>query len=217
MLSYEGETGGVVGPGGGRGAAPLPLLGLPQIAAVSASPFSQRAHDGVGDVGGGIGGLGVGARSGQGDGSTQAGLPGRRRAVHSHSSSRPLPSPLLLLLLLVPVARSLLQDSLHVAPEAALWAVVAAGEEFGDLEGRVGLPLTAPLNGLQFAANAVHGVVTAGGLGCVDVHAAGCRAAGPASWLETAKSGRAQKNQGLHPFNNSLVSGRSNETSKKYI
>lgn len=189
MLSYEGETGGVVGPGGGRGAAPLPLLGLPQIAAVSASPFSQRAHDGVGDIGGGIGGLGVGARSGQGGGSTQAGLPGRHRALHPHSFSRPLPSPLLLL---VSVASSLLQDSLHVAPEAALRAVVAAGEEFGDLEGRVGLPLTAPLNGLQFAANAVHGVVTAGGLGRVDVHAAGCRAAGPASWLETAKSGRAQ-------------------------
>lgn len=197
MLSYEGETGGVVGPGGGRGAAPLPLLGLPQIAAVSASPFSQRAHDGVGDVGGGIGSLGVGARSGQGDGSIQAGLPGRRRALHAHSSSRPLPSPLPLLL--VSVGRSLLQDSLHVAPEAALRAVVAAGEKFGDLEGRVGLPLTAPLNGLQFAANTVHGVVTAGGLGRVDVHAAGCRAAGPASWLETAKSGRAQKKL-ISPF-----------------
>lgn len=44
-------------------------------------------------------------------------------------------------------------------PEAALGAVVAAGRQFGDLERRVGFAVTAPLNGLQFATDAVHGVV----------------------------------------------------------
>lgn len=69
-------------------------------------------------------------------------------------------------------------------PEATLRAVVAAGRELGDLEGRVGLAVTTPLNGLQLATDAVHGVVTTTGLRGVVVHAAGGGDAVLASWLE---------------------------------
>lgn len=184
---------------------------MPQIAPVCASPFPQRAHDGVGDVSwcGGIGRLG--ARRGQGNGRTQAGLLGSRRALHPLSSSR-LPHALSGSLPLVSAVRSLLHDSLHVVPESTLWAVIAAGGEFGYLERRVGLPLTAPLNGLQFAANAVHGVVPTGGLGRAAVHAAGCKAA------VQGKSAKTQeKYQGLNNKcnNNSLLSGRQNENISK--
>lgn len=199
LLCYQREAARVSGQRGGRRAAPLPHLRLSQVAPVRASPLSQRAHDGVGDVSQrrGMGGLG--------NGGLRAGLPGSRRARHWPLSRLPQA-------LSGPLPRFLLQDGLHVVPEATLGAVVAAGGEFGDLERRVGLPLTAPLNGLQLAANAVHGVVTTGRLGRAEVHAAGCRAAVPASWADTAKSA---KISGFYDtFNNSLLYGRQEETSK---
>lgn len=166
----EGETGGAFGLSGGCGAVALPRPGLLPVAPVGTSPLSQRAHDGVGDVGW-CGG--VGARRDRG---TMVGLLGGSRALLSHSSHRllqalagPLP--------LAPAAPSLLQDSFHVVPESTLGAVVAAGGEFGDLEGRVGRPLTAPLDGLQLATDAVDGVVTAVGRGRAAVHPAGGTAA----------------------------------------
>lgn len=54
------------------------------------------------------------------------------------------------------------QDGLQVAPEAALGAIVAAGRQLGDLEGAIGLSVTAPLVGQKFAADAVHRVVASG-------------------------------------------------------
>lgn len=174
LPSWESETGGVFGLSGGCGAVALPHLGLLPIAP---SPFSQRAHDGVGD----IGWRGrVGARRDRG---TRVGLLGGSRALLSHSSYRllqALPAPLPL----ASAAPSILQDRFHVVPESTLGAVVTAGGEFGDLERRVGRPLTAPLDGLQFATDAVHGVVTPVGLGRAVVHPAGGRAAVKATWSE---------------------------------
>lgn len=183
---WEGETGGVFGLGGGCGAVPLPHLGLLHVAPVGTSPLSQRAHDGVGDI---SWRGGVGARR---DGATRVGL----LALLSHSSYRllqALPAPLPL----ASAAASLLQDSFHVVPESTLGAVVTAGGEFGDLERRVGRPLTAPLDGLQFTADAVHGVVAPVGLGRAVVHPAGGRAAVKATWSEGAKSGKTPKNWGF--------------------
>lgn len=184
--SCEGEIGGVFGLRGGRGAVPLPRLRLSGVAPVGAFPFSQRAHDGVGDVSrrGGVGG--------QRDGGTQDGLLDGSRALHSHPSARLLRA-LLATLPLASVAPSLLQDGFHVVPESTLRAVVTAGGEFGYLERRVGLPLTTPLDGLQFATNAVHGVVAPVRLGRAVIHPAGGGAAGTASWSEKAKSRKTQK------------------------
>lgn len=75
-----------------------------------------------------------------------------------------------------------LQDGFQVVPEAALRAVVAARGELGNLEGGIGFPVTAPLDGLQFAADAVHGVVTTRRLRREIIHAD--EAAVLASWLE---------------------------------
>lgn len=187
VSSREGEIGGVFGLRRGRGAVPLPHLRLSRVAPVGASPFSQRAHDGVGDVSrrGGVGG--------QRDRGTQVGLLGGGRALHSQSSARLLRA-VPATLPLVSVAPSLLQDGFHVVPESTLRAVVTAGGEFGYLERRVGLPLTTPLDGLQFATNAVHGVVAPVWLGRAVVHpAGGGGAAGTASWSEKAKSRKTQK------------------------
>lgn len=187
LPSWERETGGVFGLSGGCGAVPLPHLGLLPIAPVGTSPFSQRAHDGVGDISWG-GGVGAGRDRG-----TQVGLLGGSRALLSHSSYRllqALPAPLPL----ASAEPSLLQDSFHVVPQSTLGAVVTAGGEFGDLERRVGRLLTAPLDGLQFATDAVHGVVTAVGLGRAVVHPAGGRAAVKVTWSERAKSGKTPKN-----------------------
>lgn len=187
LPSWGREAGGVFGLSGGCGAVPLPHLGRPHVAPVGSSPFSQRAHDGVGGI---SWRGGAGARRDRG---SQVGLLGGSRALLSHSSQRllqALPAPLPL----ASAAPSLLQDSFHVVPESTLGAVVTAGGELGDLERRVGRPLTAPLDGLQLATDAVHGVVTAVGLGRAAVHPAGGRAAVKATCSERAKSGKTQKN-----------------------
>lgn len=82
-------------------------------------------------------------------------------------------------------------------PEATLRAVVVAGGEFGNLERRIGLSVTAPLDGLQFAADAVHGVVAAIGLRRVAVHAADGRAAVLASWLEERLKSREREAENI--------------------
>lgn len=172
---------GVPGLACGRRAIPLPCLNLSQITPISTSPLAQSAGDGVCDVSwrGGI--AHRGRRGGQRDRRTQAAPLGSCRARHTHPF--PLHS-LLPPLPLVPAEGPLLQDGFQVVPEATLWAVVAAGGQFGNLERRIGLSITAPLNGLQLAADAVHGVVATTGLRRVIVHAADGRAAVLASWLE---------------------------------
>jgi len=70
-----------------------------------------------------------------------------------------------------------LQDGVQVVPEATLWAVVIVRRQFGNLKRRIGLAVTTPLNGLELAADAVHGVVASTGLRRAIVHAADGRAA----------------------------------------
>lgn len=169
---------------GGRRTVPLPRFNPLKITPISASPLPEGAGDGVGDISRYEGRALRGGRSGQRHRGAQAATPGSSRARHAH------PDPPLLdsaRVLLVPVEGPLLQDGVQVAPQAALRAVVAAGREFGDLERRVGLPVTAPLDGLQLAADAVHWVVATTWLGRVIVHDAGGgdgEAAELASWLE---------------------------------
>lgn len=183
LPSWESETGGVFGPSGGRGAVPLPRLRLLHVAPVGTSPFPQRAHDGVGDI---SWRGGVGAQRNRG---TRVGVLGGSRALLS-PSYRLLPAPLPL----ASAAPSLLQNSFHVVPQVTLGAVVTAGGEFGDLERRVGRPLTAPLDGLQLATDAVHGVVAPAGLGRAVVHPAGGSAAAEATCSERDEAGKAHKN-----------------------
>lgn len=127
----------------------------------------QGAGDGVRDVSGG----GAVVRGGVGRVIVTGAAPlGRHGAGHPHAPAAPP--------LAVSVARPFLQDGLQVAPQAALRAVVAAGGQLGDLERRVGFSVTAPLDGLEFSADAVHGVVTARRLRRAAVHGAGGRPAG---------------------------------------
>lgn len=173
----EREVRGVLGLGGRRGTVPLPRLHVLQLAA-GALPVAQGAGDGVRDVrlpGGVV--RRRGRRGPEARGSRAAPLRSRR-ARHPHPSA---------LLLLVSVLGPVLQDELQVAPEATLGAVVIARGKLGNLERGIWLPITAPLNGLQFATYAVHGVVASTRLGCAVVHTDG-RAAGLASWLEKLKS-----------------------------
>lgn len=89
-----------------------------------------------------------------------------------------------LLLPVVSMEGPFLQDGFQVVPEATLRAVVTVGGQFGNLEGRIGLSVTAPLNRLEFAADAVHGIVPARRLRCAIVHAADGEGVTLVSWLE---------------------------------
>lgn len=183
--SGERKVRGVFGLARGRRTIPLPCLNLSQITPVRTSPLSQSASagDGVCDISrcGGI--AQRRGRGGHRDRGTLAAPLGSSIARHTH------PYPLLLgslfpPLALVSVEGPFLQDGFQVVPEATLRAVVAAGGELWNLKGRIGLSVTAPLNGLQLATDAVHGVVATIRLGRVIVHAADSRAAVLAAWLE---------------------------------
>lgn len=82
---------------------------------------------------------------------TKATAVGSCRARHPHRFQ---------LFLLVSDEGSFFKDGFQVVSESRLRAVVTAGREFGNLERRIGLSVTTPLNGLQLAANAVHRVVS---------------------------------------------------------
>lgn len=158
-LLHECEVRGLFGLGRGRGAEPLPHLGLSRVtaAAVGALPLAQGARDGVGD-----GGWGRRVRVGW---RWFWHVPLRSiGAWHACSSYS--------LFLFVPVKGALLHDGLQVTAGGALLAADAAGWDLGDLEGRVGLAITTPLDGLQLSTDAVHRVVTATGLWRVVIHAA---------------------------------------------
>lgn len=181
--SCECKVRGHFGLACGRWAIPLPCLNPFQITPISTSPLSQSASDSVSDVSwrGGI--ACWGGRGGQRDRGTQAAPLGSCRARHTHPFALVLHC-LLAPLSLVSVEGPFLQDGFQVVPEATLWAVVTAGGEFGNLEWWIRLSVTTPLNGLQFATDAVHGVVTTILLRRVIIHAAGGRAAVLTSWLE---------------------------------
>lgn len=167
---------------------------MSQITPVSTSPLSQSASYSVSDVSRRGGVACRGGRGGQRNIGTQAAPLGSCRARHAHAFALLLHS-LLAPLPLVSVEGPFLQDGFQVVPEATLRAVVAAGGEFGNLEWRIGFSVTAPLNGLQFATDAVHGVVTTTWLGRVKIHAAGGSAAVVLSWLEeTLKSEKRAQN-----------------------
>lgn len=59
---------------------------------------------------------------------------------------------------LLGISFALLQDGVQVVSQACVGTVVAARLQFRDLERRVGLTVT-PLDRLQLAADAVHGVM----------------------------------------------------------
>lgn len=158
----EGEVRGLFWLSRGRGAESLPHLGVSGVtaAAVGTLPLAQGAGDGVGDGGRG---LCVGVGHTWFWNNPLRGV-GAWHACSSSSSSS--------LLLLVSVKGALLHYGLQVTAGGALRVANAAGWDLGNLEGRIGLAVTTPLDGLQLATDAVHRVVTATGLWRAVIHAA---------------------------------------------